>query len=495
MKGLSKSAYMAGKECDRRAWLDANQPQLRAAPSESARARMKVGEEVGELARQLFPGGLSAWSPGMSNKEAIEATQTLLSLPETPAVFEASFEAGGLWARADILLRSMDDWEIMEVKSSATPKADHEEDVLFQYLAASEAGVFVPRAWIVLLNSQFRLDDNGLDPERLFVRHPVELSQRKLAKIHAESRRQLEVAAQPEEPPRVRTKACGDCPYQGHCYGRLAPQDIVFMPYAKPPRLAAWEARGITDVRDIPEDEDLNPSQIHYRLKMSLLRPEYGPRLAPALSDIALPAAFIDFEADTPALPWARGCRPYEQIPFQFSCHIVEDWAKPPRRIGFLWPRDGAGSSDPRPPFVKALLDLVGSAATVIHYAPYELQCLKALVKAEIPLAQEALDAFSEKALDLEDLVSQNVRHPGFYAKTSIKVVLPALCPEYSDRYTSLEIANGEAAVIAFSQARKLAAGHPEQARLLDALDEYCALDSLAMVEIVKALRREAGLD
>src|SRR6185312_8071311 len=40
-----------------------------------------------------------------------------------------------------------------------------------------------------------------------------------------------------------------------------------------------------------------------------------------ALSEWKYPLVFLDFETINPAIPRYHGCRPFEQVPFQFSVH------------------------------------------------------------------------------------------------------------------------------------------------------------------------------
>ncbi|HCA78456.1 MAG TPA: DUF2779 domain-containing protein, partial [Bacteroidetes bacterium] len=56
------------------------------------------------------------------------------------------------------------------------------------------------------------------------------------------------------------------------------------------------------------------------------------------------------------AIPMYDDVRPYEQIPFQYSLHIVEAEGKKPRHESFL----ADGRSDPRPEILKLLQKLLG---------------------------------------------------------------------------------------------------------------------------------------
>ena len=53
------------------------------------------------LARQLFPGGVEVVSDGGLD-QAIRATRELVANPEVPAIFEGTFENGGVLVRVDV---------------------------------------------------------------------------------------------------------------------------------------------------------------------------------------------------------------------------------------------------------------------------------------------------------------------------------------------------------------------------------------------------------
>ncbi len=53
---LSKSQYIRGLQCHKSLWLYKNRPDLRTEPDQAQESLFNTGYEVGELAKQLFPG-------------------------------------------------------------------------------------------------------------------------------------------------------------------------------------------------------------------------------------------------------------------------------------------------------------------------------------------------------------------------------------------------------------------------------------------------------
>jgi hypothetical protein len=55
---ISKSKFIAGRQCLKRLYFQVHQPELAAEPDAASEAVIEQGREVGLLARQMFPGGV-----------------------------------------------------------------------------------------------------------------------------------------------------------------------------------------------------------------------------------------------------------------------------------------------------------------------------------------------------------------------------------------------------------------------------------------------------
>ena len=208
-----------------------------------------------------------------------------------------------------------------------------------------------------------------------------------------------------------------------------------------------------------------------------------GSGLAASLAAIQFPAAFIDYESSNPAFPMYQGTRPYQQICFQWSAHVLESPDSEPIHFEFL----AECREDPREAFCRTLWEVIKDCPAIVHYTGYEITQLKAMATDGIPLAAELLEAIETRSVDLEKIVSEHLYFEEFNGKTSIKVVLPALVPTMS--YKELLIADGTAAATGFRSMLDPATPKEEAATLRAALLEYCCQDTLAMVEIDRKLR------
>jgi hypothetical protein len=98
------------------------------------------------------------------------------------------------------------------------------------------------------------------------------------------------------------------------------------------------------------------------------------------------------------------------------------------------------------------------------------------------------LEALVDRIWDVLPIIRSHYYHPAFQGSFSIKAVLPALVPGRD--YEDLEIGGGMAAATKYEMALK-SADKEEREGIFDDLRAYCRLDTLAMVELRRALARK----
>ncbi len=165
---LSKSKFVAGVQCLKRLYFQVHEPELAAEPDASSSAIMEQGQEVGMLARQLFPGGVEVdGSAGLD--EAIRTTRELIANPKVPAIFEGTFENGGVLVRVDILHRRRDNrWRLIEVKSTTDLKDYHLDDVAIQHRVVSRSRLDLASSSLAHINRNYVFEGGSIDVRRFF---------------------------------------------------------------------------------------------------------------------------------------------------------------------------------------------------------------------------------------------------------------------------------------------------------------------------------------
>ena len=177
------------------------------------------------------------------------------------------------------------------------------------------------------------------------------------------------------------------------------------------------------------------------------------------------------------------GTRPYQEVPFQYSLHYLENENSELKHNEYLAPF----GVDPRKELVERLLNEIPNDACVLVYNKnFEAKILKGL-KGWFP---EYTEQISNILNNLRDLMNpfgkKDIYYWQFNGSYSIKNVLPVLVPELS--YAGMEISDGEMAANAYFQ-MQASKDSAEIERIRKALLEYCKLDSLAMVRIVEKLK------
>ena len=483
---LSKSTYLAGAQCHLRLWHDFHDRHLAAPVDESLQLIFDTGHEVGEIACRRYPGGHLVAHDHQHVAEALAETRRVLDAGAAPALFEAAFEHEHVLVRPDVLERLPDGgWRLIEVKSTVQRKGVHVLDVAVQLWVLRGVGLDVREAGVLTLNRDYVYDGARLDVDALFTLHPVlDEAWALLDGIGGRAREMRAMLARAEAPAILPGGHCFEpyrCAYYDHCTRDIPRPEhgIAELPRLSVPRRAQLEEAGIDEIKDIPEDFPLSRLQKVVRKVVRGGRVLVHGPLHKALAGIKPPVRHLDFETFAPAIPRFAGARPYQAIPFLYSVH-TEQGGGAPTHADYLH----EGEDDPRPALVERLLDAVGPEGSICMYTRYERWVLRELAAA-VPQRADALAAVQARLFDLSPVVRNNCYHPEFRGSFSIKAVLPALVPGLG--YDDMAIADGRAAA-AFYQRALANDNAAERQRIFADLRAYCERDTLAMVELRKAL-------
>ena len=481
VKRLSKSRYVAGLQCAKKLWWAVYEPDApELAPEGSQRTILDRGDRVGELARTHVPGGVLIDLPHNEVKERVAATVKALA-EGASSVYEASFLADDIFVSVDILERRKQGFVLTEVKSTLDVKEQHLADVALQVHVARSAGLKIDRAEIMHLNRECR------HPRltNLFVREAVTRKIGPLLRaIPERSKAMLSTLAGPL--PEVPTGAHCDtpyaCPFMQRCWPAVPEHHVSTLYRIHGTKVAALVAQGRETLHQLPRSFPVSgPAKRQIKsVKTDQLIVERG--LRGALRSLKRPIAFLDFETVMPAVPAWPGCAPYEQVPVQFSCHVLAAQGVEHHE----WLADGPG--DPREPIARALIAACADGVTVLAYnAPFEGRCLDALIKA-VPALASQLSKIRGRLRDLLPIVRDRVYHPAFGGSFSIKSVLPALVSGFG--YDDLEIPDGATASAALEAMLLggVALTNDELRKVRHDLLRYCERDTLAMVRLYERL-------
>ena len=238
------------------------------------------------------------------------------------------------------------------------------------------------------------------------------------------------------------------------------------------------------NLEDIPENIELSDAQKNqiwtYLNNRTIISRE---NIGEELEKLVFPLYFLDYETFPAAIPRFDGFSPYNQIPFQYSLHVLDTPEVEPKHLDFLYTED----KDPSEAFVKSLQEHIGPVGSIIVWHK-DFECGRnEELAARIPSSRTFFDNVKERIYDLEDIFKkQHHVHKDYKGKTSIKKVLPVLVP--SLKYDELKIREGGTAADAWNKVVMGLANNQEVEEIIIALREYCKLDTYAMYAIWREL-------
>ena len=483
---ISKSTYMMGLQCQKLIWFRYNAKDQIPAPDESTQAVFDQGTEVGELARQLFPGGIVV-APGIINPDEVIA-ETQKAIQSRRPLYEAAFVFHGGYARTDILVPVAGDaWDLIEVKSTSKLKEEvHLPDIAFQAFVLAGAGIKIRKCFLAHINNEF-VRHGAIDPQKFFTLEDVTRQVSGLSREVGEQLDALQRIIGAKAHPEIQIgPQCDDpytCPLHERCWSFL-PEASVFTLYRGGKKSFTLLKQGIQHLEKIPADFTLTDNQSIQRAALLAGKPHIDrPALAAFLGQLEYPVSFLDFETIGTAIPLFDDSRPFQQIPFQFSLHILRSENAAPEHRQFL----AEGTADPRPEFMRQLRDALPETGSVVTYnAIFEKRCLDESCEL-LPEFKPWLRKVTPRIVDLL-LPFRGFRyyHPQQHGSASMKAVLPALTGK---GYENLAIQEGGAASREFLRVTHGQVTAAERRRVRQHLEEYCELDTLGMVEIVAGLR------
>ncbi len=481
---------MEGLQCPKLLWCEFNSKSIFPPVDPNQQAIFDSGTKVGKVAQQLFPGGIVLEResfPEQQHKKSIEA------LKQNKPLFEAGFVSERIYAIADILVPVKDGlWDLYEVKSSTEVKEEHCNDVAFQKYVYENAGVKIRKCFLMHINNQY-VRQGEVEPKKLFMSEDITDVVEKLQKKTAERIKDLLDVMSWDETPDVKIGLYCDSPYECPlkciCWKFLPTKNSVLKLLRGKNKAFELVAQGIYDISNIPIETELTDKQFiqvecHRSGKPHIDRHVIND----FLKKLIYPLYFLDFETIGPAIPEFDNSRPFEQIPFQFSLHILKDKDTTPVHHAYL----AEGITDPRSEVLKRLKGLLGDSGSIVAYnATFEIGRIKESAEA-YPKFQEWFLELEKRFVDLlEPFRSFGYYHPAQEGKSSMKVVLPAIA---GISYDGMEIGNGGLASNEYYRVTfDTTVSEEDRLRVRLALEKYCALDTSGMIDILHALEKESG--
>ena len=485
---LTKSRYLQGLQCPKLLWLSVNEPEAAGEPDEETEHRFAVGTKIGVFARELFPKGVLIAEDHLHLADAGRSTEAAMKAG-APAIFEATVLHKGLACRADILQRVMgrrDCWNIIEVKMSSKVKPVHHDDLAFQRYCFECAGFNILKTSLMHVNTGY-IRVGELDPKELLTDENItETVSEKAADIGSTVKKLSAILTNSKCPEIAAGKQClnpYECPFFDRCNEPAEEYSIYELPYGQR-IIPTLEERGIEFLKDIPPDIKLSPRHEKMVLSVKRRKPIIDRKaIKEYLDTLVYPLYYFDFETINSAIPPFDNWKPYQTTPFQFSLHIQTKKGGACEHHQFLQKE----AADPREPLMRQMIKLLGKKGSIIAWnMSFETSKITGFAE-RFPKYEKPLFALLPRFWDLMlPFKEGDYTHYNFHGSASLKAVLPVLSPSLS--YEDLEIQEGGTASLKYERWLFGEMEAEEWDKTYWDLLNYCKLDTLAMVEILRVL-------
>jgi Domain of unknown function(DUF2779) len=452
---LSKSKYVRGTNCLKNLWMYVHKTVV-VETSEAQEAIFQMGHNVGELAQSYFPNGVLAVQKNEYPNAATAGYTKALIEKGASTIYEATFMYDNIVVAVDVLHKIGNTWYFFEVKASTAVKDYHYTDVAIQYYVMQNSLMQwhfqkgnTLEANVMFLNNQY-VRQGELDVKQLFTYENVTAAIQEMQADIAPNTRDMRIMLNAEMPMVAMGKQCTHpftCEFYDHCY--------------------AIENEAIEEeIVEVDDKVNINTKAITEFVK-----------------GITYPLGFLDFETIMPAIPEYDESRPYQQLVFQYSLHVIQKHDSAVTHAECL----ADETEDPRLTIIKKMIVDTKNLQTILVYnIGFERTRINEMIR-DFPKYEMSLIALREKLVDLMPIFRYHYRTGNMGKRYSIKVVLPALFPTMN--YDDLEIGNGGDASNTFYNLYKSNFDEATITAKRNALIEYCTMDTLAMVKLWEKIR------
>lgn len=487
---------MSSLQCLKRVHLEINRRDLIHYTS-STEAAFELGHEVGEIAIRLYGGaspkdkedlnGTFIDYKGGHFTRALAQTESLLTSMFRAPIFEATLQHDDVLVREDVLLPDGDSWHIVEVKASTKVKPEHLHDCAVQAWVHLGSGHPLNRISLAHIDNQFVYAGDG-NYDGLLLEHDLTeqvLDLLPAVPIWVERAREAVAGMLPDVPPGQHCTSPYECPFLDYCWPGDSEYPIRGLGGGRK-KLGQWVAAGYRDIRDVPASEISSETQLRIHRVTLEGRPELLPGARAFVENLPYPRFYLDFETVGPPIPIWKGTRPYQALPFQWSCHIE-------RAPGIMEHAEFLDLSG-EPPMLdlaRRMIEALERDGPVLMYTSYERGVIQGLA-AMYPDLVAALQAIESRLVDLYPITRAAYYHPDMLGSWSIKAVLPTVAPEMD--YARLEgIREGTQASAAYLEAIEPSTTAERKEAIRRELLKYCKHDTEAMVRLVHFFAGQSG--
>lgn len=488
---LSKTDYILYRECPKNVWYKIHKPDIyfKSELSDFEKSIIETGNEIELIARKLFPTGI------LIERRDAKGEQTTHDYlrKKQEILFQPVFVKESYLAIVDILKfePKTNSYSVYEIKSTNDiDKKVHYHELAFQVNLLRKCGLKINKAFLIHLNSEY-VRSGELNITQLFKIVDVTNEVESVAEsVTTEAVEALKYISQTSEPKgfccciyKGRSKHCSTFQHANSEVPEYSVHDIARIGNSKA-KLKELIDSNIFHIDKIPAHiklTDIQQNQVDAYVLNKIFTNK--GKITEELESLIFPLYFLDYETFPCAIPRFDGFSTHNQIPFQYSVHILESADSEPKHYEFLH----VASNDPSKLFAESLQGHIGETGSIIVWHK-SFECGRNdEISKRIPSTKAFMDSIRDRVYDLEKIFKkQYYIHKDFRGGTSIKDILPVLVLKLS--YKELDIQEGGTAADTWNKIITDFFIEPKKEEAIKNLKIYCGLDTYAMYSIWRVL-------
>lgn len=486
---ISKSEYMMFLKHPAWLWLKKHDKSKLPETNVQLQSMFDTGHLFEEYAEKLFPSALKLGFASYAEyvnlpvrtQEAIEQGREI--------ILQGRLEKENITCIFDVIEKvGENEYDLIEIKSSSSAKSEHAYDLSFQLQVMESSGFKIRNIKVIHLNREF-VRNGEVDINELTVTADITREVRALKAKTIQNIKKAIAVVESEEMPSMSPRYVGMGSIKEwmevykNVHGQLSSGHIYNIAAPTAQGLGQLEDLHVEQIKDIPLGFRLKPKQ-KWQLNAHINgRHMNKEKIKEFLDTFKFPLYFLDYETLMGVIPPFNGLKPYQQLPFQYSLHIMETPKAKIKHCEYLHTKN----SDPTTPLLTQLKKDIGTKGTVLVWnESFEKSCNDLMGRMQTDY-EEFLLSVNDRIKDLMKPFSKGwFVDKEFMGSASIKKVLPALVSELS--YHDLDIQEGATAQSIWMETFLNGGNKEQKEKITKDLLEYCKLDTLAMVEIYKVL-------
>ena len=489
-ESLTKTEYMTFLRHPAWLWLLKNNPELLPPTDESTQTIFDTGHMFEQYAEARFPNGVNLGFTTPEEYAALPARTSEALAAGAKTIFQGRFKYEQLSFICDIVdVVEGKLVDLHEVKSSTRAKEEHKQDLAYQMTVLELCGYSVRDISVIHVNNEY-VKNGAIDPlaitTQTFVTDEVRGKQ-EITKLKVlEALGVLALNECPDLSPLHASKEHFREWLDVYKYITKPEADSIYnLSQLDANVLKGLQESGISTLQDIPAHFPLKPKQ---RLQVEATKQGkpiiQADKIRQFINSLSYPLYFLDYETDASLVPHFDGVKPFQQLPFQFSLHILDHPDAELRHAQYLH----TDATNPAAPLTTALMEQIGEEGTLLAWnMSFEKSCNRLLGEIQ-PGYKGFLENLNTRMVDLMTPFSKDwYVDARFKGSASIKNVLPVLVPELS--YSTLEITNGVTSQRVWRETVLEGKNAGQREKILADLDAYNGLDTLALAAIHDVLK------